>query len=84
MDSQTLLKAFAGEHAGLLKGTRSQIHAFVFIALGEAAIRLGFRAKVVNHVVAKYMGVPETSARTMRLWCQEVDQDVRCATQFVA
>ncbi|EEU33557.1 uncharacterized protein NECHADRAFT_19590, partial [Fusarium vanettenii 77-13-4] len=67
MDSQTLLEAFADEHAGLLEGTRSQIHAFVFIALGEAAIGLGFRAKVVNQMVAKYMGVPETSARTMRL-----------------
>ncbi|RSL89946.1 hypothetical protein CDV31_015785 [Fusarium ambrosium] len=67
MDSQTLLKAFTDEHATLLEDTRSQIHAFVFIALGEVAIGLGFRAKTVNEMVANYMRVPETSARTMRL-----------------
>lgn len=67
MDSQTLLRAFADEHAALLEDTRSQIHAFVFIALGEVAIGLGFQAKAVNQMVAKYMGAPETSARAMRL-----------------
>lgn len=67
IDSTGLLQRFAEGHATSLKGRESQIHTFVFIALGEVAIGPNHPVRAVNATTKKYTVASDSAIRAMRL-----------------
>jgi hypothetical protein len=67
MNSMELLQKFAEEHTSLLQGKTSQIHCFVFVALGIIAINFGYKPSEIDTMAAIHMGTKESAIRAMRL-----------------
>ncbi|RYC79832.1 hypothetical protein BFJ63_vAg17282 [Fusarium oxysporum f. sp. narcissi] len=67
MKPKALLQSFAEEHATLLHDLESQIHSFVFIALGDVAIKSGLPVREVDEMTIAFTGVPRSALRTLRL-----------------
>ncbi|KAG6977958.1 hypothetical protein IWW34DRAFT_857918 [Fusarium oxysporum f. sp. albedinis] len=67
MKPKALLQSFAEEHAALLRDLESQIHSFVFIALGDVAIKSDLPVREVDEMTMAYTGAQRSAVRTLRL-----------------
>ncbi|GKU22665.1 unnamed protein product [Fusarium langsethiae] len=67
MKPKALLQSFAEEHAALLHDLESQIHSFVFIALGDVAVKSGLPVREVDEMTIAVTGVQRSALRTLRL-----------------
>ncbi|KAK2922600.1 hypothetical protein FoTM2_017453 [Fusarium oxysporum f. sp. vasinfectum] len=67
MKPKALLQSFAEEHAALLRNLESQIHSFVFIALGDVAIKSDLPVREVDEMTMAYTGAQRSAVRTLRL-----------------
>ncbi|KAH7186356.1 hypothetical protein DER44DRAFT_681973 [Fusarium oxysporum] len=67
MKPKALLQSFAEEHAALLRNLESQIHSFVFIALGDVAIKSDLPVRDVDEMTMAYTGAQRSAVRTLRL-----------------
>ncbi|SPJ83508.1 uncharacterized protein FTOL_10091 [Fusarium torulosum] len=67
MKPKALLQSFAEDHAALLRNLESQIHSFVFIALGDVAIKSDLPVREVDEMMMAYTGAQRSVLRILRL-----------------